>query len=145
MFPVNIPSELTQYTYGDVIYSEDYTIIYDNSVTHTHNNIITGDEYYLVFEFTINNTSNETLDYDLVGHNLRAYQDLRLLDDATYTMDDVIDGHSNIYDVDEIKPGMSAKVYAAFKLSKPGGFYTCAYDTGYMINKLLAYVSASSG
>ena len=142
LFPVNAPPEMTAYSAGDVIFNSDYTVIYDGCKDYIYNNIVSGDHYYAVFKFTIKNTSNETMDYDLVGYNMRGYQDLRLLDSATYTLNDNIDGYTNIYDIEELKPGMSAKAFVAFKTSTPGGLYTCAFDTGYITNNLLAYVSS---
>ena len=112
---------------GSEVYSKEYSIFYDGVTIYKA-------EYqgkFAVFEFTVNNTSSKTLDYALIGHEMRAYIDCELLDESSYLLDDIIDDHINIYKVDEIKPGMSAKVYVAFRTVKDTGIFSCVYDVGF--------------
>lgn len=136
---------LTSTDINSVVYSDEYEITYDGFELYTYSNMITGDETFAVFEFTINNTTDSSLDYDLVGYEMRGYCNSRLLDDATYIMDDTINGYSNVYDVESIHAGMTSRIYVAFPiLSGETGTFECFYDTGYINNETIAHVVAVS-
>ena len=140
LFNINLPDSATKE--GSTIYSDEYKVIYDGFEIYTHHDEYFGDDQYAVFKFSINNTSNTVLDYGWAGHNMRGYQNLTLLENADYTMDDNIENYINVYDVDEIKPGMTAKVYVAFEITNPEGVFSCVYDTGFIDNEILGIVNA---
>lgn len=122
---------------GSKINSEKFELVFDGCEIYKEKTI---KEKYVVFEFTINNTSNEKLDFSNVGHKMRAYWNNQLLDHATYTLNDNISGYSNIFDIDEIHAGMTAKVYIAFEVQDTKGVYECYFDIGYIRNDFIGYV-----
>lgn len=128
---------------GDKAYSDKYDIIFEGVEEHTKDSLGSEKDRYVVFKFTINNTSSGTLDYSLVGYKMRGYQDGLLLDGADYIMKDAVGEYTNVYDIEEIKPGMTAKVYVAFPLIKFGGVYECVYDAGYITSDYLCTVAGS--
>ena len=71
---------------------------------------------------------------------MRCYQNNYLTDDATYIMDDKIDDYINIFSVDEIHEGMSAKIYVAFEIPKKGGDFRMVFDDGYIVDNKIADV-----
>ncbi|GEM_PF-3816594 len=114
--------------------AKNHEIVYDGFTIHTMD--ILGDtQKYAVFMVTINNTSSESIDYSLVGYNMRAYQNNILLDDCNYVMDEVIDGYQNIFNIDDLKPGMTAKVYLSFEINSETGIFKLAFDEGYITNE----------
>lgn len=117
---------------GTVIYNEDYEIIFKGATEYVHDNIAYGPEKYIVFKFTINNTSEKALDYSHAGHKMVAYQDNYQLFDADYSLDVLVDGHSNIFGIDTIEPGMTANIYVAFSALKTDGDLYMIYDDGYI-------------
>lgn len=119
------------------IYSGDYELVYDGFEYYTAENYYT-DVYYAVFKFTMNAKSE--IDTSLFGHNMRCYQNNYLSDDATYTMDNKIDDYINIFDVDEVHEGMSAKIYIAFEIPEKGGDFRMVFDDGYIIDNKIADV-----
>ncbi len=139
LYNLNVSSTLTPT--GTTIYSDKYRLVYDNSGVYDVNGL-TETEHYSVFMFTVQNTSDQALDYDNVGHNMRGYQNLRLLDGATWAMNDNIEGYTNVFELDEIKPGMSAKIYVAFPIKDSSGVFTCVYDSGYLFSEVLGTVTA---
>ena len=113
---------------GSVIYNSDsQQIIFDGATLYSKKSYGT----YVIFEFTVNNTSSASLDYDLVGYKMTAYQGNYYLGDASFVLDSQIDGHSNVFNVDSIEPGMSAKVYVAFEKRFDWNDYYVLYDDGY--------------
>lgn len=141
IFDIDVPDSLTDK--GGTITTDKYILTYDDFEIYTYQNAAFGNQQYVVFKFSIENTTSTTLDYKMVGYNMRGYQNLTLLDDADYTMDNNIGNYINVYDVDEIKPGMTAKVYVAFKVSNTDGVFSCVYDTGYLDNEVVAIVNAA--
>ena len=127
-----------------IIYSEDYELQYKGFAEHTYNNVISGEEKYAVFEFTLNNTSDKQIDYDLAGYNMRAYRNGYLLEDPTFTLDDKIDGFSNIFNIDNIESGMSSNIYLAFEVPDFSGDYFFVYDDGYIMDKNKGSVSVKN-
>ncbi len=119
------------------IYSGDYELIYDGFEYYDTENYYT-DVVYAVFKFTIN--AKTEVDSSLVGYNMRCYQNNYLTDDATYIMDDKIDDYINIFSVDEIHEGMSAKIYVAFEIPKKGGDFRMVFDDGYIADNKIADV-----
>ena len=128
---------------GSAVYNKKYDLIYDGMEIYRHSDLL-GEEYYAVFKFTINNTSSEDIDYSLVGYNMRGYQDMCLLDGATYTMNDTVNGYTNVYSVDLIKAGLSAKIYVAYPVIENGGKFECVYDVGYIGNDPICSVFAEN-
>lgn len=122
------------------IYDGDYELFFDGMEIYQHENSFSGTTKFAVFEFTINNMSDSTLDYSLVGYEMRAYWNNLLLDSATYTMDDNINGYINVYDIGEVHAGMTAKVYVAFEITEESGVFECFYDVGYVNNERIGYV-----
>lgn len=141
LYDINLNFSLTEK--GSIVYSKDYELHYDDFLIYTHT-VLDQEREYAVFKFTINNYSDNTIDYNNVGYEMRAYHNLRLLDSADYTLNDNIDGYQNIYDVKEIKPNMSAKFYIPFETNDTHGSFICSYDTGYIVNKLLGYIYAEN-
>ena len=136
-------TSLEQTPANTVVYSGDYELTYDGFEFYTYSNMFTGDERFAVFEFTVNNTSSTSLDYDLVGYEMRGYCNSRLLDDASYILDESINGYSNVYDVESVHAGMTSRVYVAFPiLDDDSGVFECYYDAGYISNNTLAHVVA---
>ncbi len=117
---------------GAVIYDEKFEIKFQGVTDYTHSNKVYGDKSYVVFKFTINNTGESAIDYSLAGYSMSAYQNNYFLGDATYTMDDKIDGYSNIFNINSIESGMSANVYVAFESFGDGGNVYMIYDDGYI-------------
>lgn len=136
-FPFEMPKLTAE---GEEIYSEDYSIVFDGFTIYTKHG-----EKYAIFKFTVNNTTGKTIDYDHVGFDMRGYYNRRPLGDATYLLDDTIDHYTNVFDIDDIKSGMSAKVYVAFSTEVEVGCFSCAYDVGFGgMSKLLAMVHVES-
>lgn len=121
---------------GEKIYSDKYDVIYDgySFTTNSYNG-----EQYIAFEFTINNTSGEVLDYSNI-YNMRGYHNNILMDSFDYMLDDTLDGHTNIASIDNIEPGMTAKVYVAFKTESTTGDFSISYDVGYIKSEYLGAV-----
>ena len=122
---------------GTKIYSEKFELVFDGTEMYKNSFI---KEDYVIFEFTINNTSEEKLDLSNVGHEMKAYWNNQLLDSATYTLNDNINGYSNVFDVDEIHAGMTAKVYVAVEVQDTTGVFECYFDIGYIKNERIGYV-----
>ena len=125
---------------GDTIYNEKYEIIYQGYTFHTEKNIVWGDKEYVIFKYTINNTSDAVIDYNTAGHEMRAYQNGYSLGDASYSIEDSIDGYLNVFSVDSIEKGMTANVYVAFQVDNHDGNFYMAYDDGYISNDLKGFV-----
>lgn len=125
---------------GDVIYSGDYEIIFQGVTDYVYNNVVYGDQPYTVFKFTINNTGSSAIDYSTAGHKMSAYQNNYYLGDAMITLDDKIDGYSNIFNIDSIEVGMSANVYVAFDSFGDGGNLYMIYDDGYISSDYRGFV-----
>lgn len=126
---------------GEIIYKDKYELIYKGYEKYTHSNKFFGDKDYVVFKFTINNTSSETLDYSLVGYKMRGYLNNYSLGDATYTMDDKIGEFNNVYNVDDVKKGMTSNVYVAFEITDDAtGPLYMVYDAGYISSEILGSV-----
>lgn len=136
----NLAPEYLFTTVGSKIYEDKYELIFDGMEIYEYKKSSVRNEKYAVFEFTINNTSDSTLDYSLVGYSMKGYRNAQLLDDATYTMDDTINGYTNVYDIGEVHAGMTAKVYVAFEISEESGVFECLYDVGYIDSERLGYV-----
>ena len=122
---------------GSKIYSEKFELVFDG--IEIYKNEIIKDNY-VVFEFTINNTSEEKLDFSNVGHEMKAYWNNQLLDSAAYTLDDNINGYSNVFYIEDIHAGMTAKVYVAVEVQDTTGVYECYFDIGYIKNERIGYV-----
>ncbi len=141
LYDIYVPDSLTDK--GGVITTDKYTLTYDDFEIYTHQNAAFGNQLYAIFKFTIENTTSTALDYKMVGYNMRGYQNLTLLDGADYTMDDSIGNYINVYEVEEIKPGMTAKIYVPFEIRNSDGVFSCVYDTGYLDNEVVAIVNAA--
>lgn len=130
LYDVDYKKQITEE--GEKIYSGDYEIVYDGYEFFT-NSTYFGDDQYIVFKYTVNNTSSTPLDYTLVGYDMRCYQNNYITDSASYTINEKFGDYINIYDVDEIQSGMSAKIYVAFELTSKseGDNYNMIYDAGY--------------
>ncbi|MBR5425332.1 MAG: hypothetical protein IK106_02315 [Clostridiales bacterium] len=125
---------------GSTLYSDGFELVFDGFDTIKQNSYVDGKKNYAIFMFTIKNTSSDTLDCGLWGYEMRAYMNSRLLEDADYITDKIVSGHSNIYNVDEIRPGMTAKIYVCFEIPEKTGIFECYFDTGYIGKKTIAHV-----
>ena len=119
-----------------VLDSGKHGIEYKGFEMYHKDNLIYGDVAYAVFKYTLTNTSDDAWDTNLIGYKMRAYQNNYLLNDATYTLDDKIDGFINIYNVDKIESGMSANVYVAFEVDDVSEGLYMIYDAGYITSDL---------
>ena len=137
IFNVNNKYETTNI--GDAIYSGDYNIVFDGVQEYLPDDSF-SDQNYVIYKFTVINTSPSALDYSLVGYNMRGYQNNYLLNGASYTVNDKIDGYINIFDVDTIQAGMTCKLYIAFEISEVSGTHCMVYDVGYISNEVLGSV-----
>ena len=75
-----------------------------------------------------------------VGHEMKAYWNNQLLDSATYTLNDNINGYSSVFDIDEIHAGLTAKVYVTVEVQDTKGVYECYFVIGYIKNERIGYV-----
>ena len=118
---------------GTVIYqgTDGYTITYKGISYHK-----TRYHNYSLFLFEIKNVSGDSLNTSLMGYSMKAYADNYLLDDADLFLRDTINGYVNIFDVDSIEPGMTAKIYIAFETEKKPNSLYLIYDDGYITNKV---------
>ena len=115
----------------DVIYSKEYEIQFKgHQLYYDEDAWFTSD--YVVFKFRVTNKSSQELNTGLMGYDMRAYQDGTLLGDATYTLNDKVDGYINIFDVDSVAPGMSSNIYVAFEAKKKDSVWMMVYDDGYI-------------
>lgn len=124
---------------GTVVYNENYELTYDGW-EYRHEKPLNMDEDYIIVKFTVHNTSENVLQYNSVGFGIRAYVDNYLLQDPDIFKDEKIDGYLNIHDVNEIQPGMSAKVYLAFLIDKKGKTYRVIYYEGEYSQKYITDV-----
>lgn len=134
---------------GEIVYSGKYELVYDGFEFYTYTNMFSGDKVYAVFKYTLKNKGESTIDYNMVGYSMRGYINNRLIDDASYTLNDTVSGYTNVFDVDEIKPGMSSKLYIAFELETAEitnvttfESVSMTYDAGYITSEVLATVRA---
>lgn len=127
---------------GTVLNSGQRRIEYKGFEVYHTDNILFGDEAYAVFKYTLTNSSDEAWDTSLIGYDMRAYQNNYLVDDATYTLDDKIDGFINIYNVDRIETGMSANIYIAFQVEDVDSSLYMIYDAGYITSDIKGTVYA---
>ena len=117
---------------GTIIYNDKFEIKFQGATSYIHQNSVWGEQPYIVFKFTINNTGTSAIDYNLAGYKMTAYQNNYYLGDASYSIDEKIDGYSNIFNIDSIEAGMSANIYVAFDgLGETGSVYMI-YDDGYI-------------
>ena len=137
LFETNKPQSLTEA--GAVVYNEDFELVYDGFEIYEDKGVL-GNKWYAVFEYTLNNTTGATIDSHLWGYQMRGYGNNRLFEDATYTLDASINGHTNLFSVDDIRAGMSAKIYVAFEIREQTGVFECYFDIGYISNEPIAYV-----
>lgn len=136
----NLSPEYSYTEVGSKIYDQDYEVIFDGFEIYESENRYIGTEKYGVFEFTINNTSENILDYSDVGSMMKGYWNTQLLDDASWTLNETISGYTNVYSIEQIHAGMTAKVYVAFEMFGDGGVYECYFDVGYVSSKRIGYV-----
>lgn len=127
---------------GTMIFSDGYEIIYQGTSMYMYSDIFAGSLPYVIFKFRINNTGSAVLDYNLVGHEMSAYQNAYFLGDASFILDDKIDNYINIFNVDSIEPGMSANVYIAFECFEENGSFVMVYDDGYITHDIRGLVFA---
>jgi len=125
---------------GSKVYSGDFDLIFDKCEIIEEKNVVDGKRKYAVFEFSLNNTSSKTLECGLWGYQMRGYMNSSLLDEADWTIDKIVNGYSNIFNVDEVRPGMTAKIYVCFRVPDKKGTFECFFDTGYIGNETIAYV-----
>lgn len=125
-----------------IIYSDNYELTYLRAKVHEEDKAYVDDSKFLAFEFSIKNTTDKELDFSLVGYRMRAYLNNVLINDADYMIDTVIDGCINIFDVDSIKAGMSAKFYVAFPIDNLSGEAKMVFDQGYIVDDVVAVIDA---
>ena len=85
----------------------------------------------MAFKYTVVNLEDHELNYEDVGRFAMGYQDNYYMGYADFLTSATIDGYSNVFDVDSIPAGMSAKIYMAFEKKFEGGEnYYMIYDEG---------------
>lgn len=136
----NHSESFTATSSGETADLKKYSLTFDGIDTIAQK--YTWDGPWVVFKFTIKNTNSEVLDLSLVGHEMRCYQNDYLTREADYGVDDLLEGYTNIFDIREIKPDMSAKVYAAFAVKDPSGQFSMAFDDGYGFHNTAWIVNA---
>lgn len=142
MYP-NLTITRTPVRVGDIVFHEDYDIIFQGVTEYTDTNRLYGDRTYIIFKYTIHNTGKTPINYEKAGYRMKAYQNNYFIGDANYTIDEQIDGYSNIYNIDSIEPGMSANIYLAFDRMiemKNCRDYYMIYNDGYNSDKIRATV-----
>lgn len=116
--------------------AEPGTIVYDGA---SHQVIFDGISVYtkkhyrtlVAFKYTVVNLEDHELNYEDVGRFAMGYQDNYYMGYADFLTSATIDGYSNVFDVDSIPAGMSAKIYMAFEKKFEGGEnYYMIYDEG---------------
>lgn len=126
---------------GSIVYSGDYDLAFDGMKYYTKDAVF-GHEQYLICKFQIKNTSESSLNVELVGFNMQAYTDGFFNDDYDYSLEDNVDGYINIFDVNEVAPGMMANIYVAFDiLSRPENALV-QYNDGYLLSGNVCYAYA---
>ncbi len=120
---------------GTSIYNKTHTIVFDGAQKYSKQGLLKTSNY-VVFKFTVKNTGSSALDYDMVGDNMTAYRNNSYIGDADYSLNEQIDGYSNIFDIDSIQPGMISKVYVAFNDMLEGNDYYMIYDEGYITDDI---------
>ena len=123
---------------GSKIYSGDYEIVFDGFEVYEFDSKISGKTNYAMFKFTINNTSDSKINYRRVGKTMKCYWNTLLLKDPTSALSEK-NGYKNIFDIDEIHPGMTAKFYVAFEIDEENGVFECIGDTGPSANDRIVY------
>ncbi len=116
---------------GTSIYNGTHTIVFDGAQNYSKE-VLRETRNYVIFKFTVKNTGSSALDYDLVGYDMAAYRNNSYIGEAEYILDEQIDGYSDVFDIDSIQPGMSAKVYVAFESMLEGNDYYMIYNEGYI-------------
>ncbi len=112
---------------GKVIYSGDTEVVFDGFEIY-HETLYGMNNYYAMFKFTVTNNTSETIDYGSYAYYMRGYKDNIYIDHSIRC--DSINGYEDIYSVQDIKPGMSVKLYVAFDIpSDESGQYECIYDS----------------
>lgn len=129
--------EYTRYSQsGDSIFSGNYDVVYDGYDFY--------DGYggkYILFEFTIDNSKSEDIiDYSSI-YGMRLYHNNILVEDTIYPISETLNDYSDISSIGKIQPGMTAKVYVAFKFGGDSGDYSLTYDVGFVDNDVLGYVN----
>lgn len=124
---------------GSVVYSGKYELKYDGWEYHEEGRS-RNKTNYLIVKFTVTNSGDEELKYTLTGYNMRAFRDNYYVSDASYMADDKVGDYINVFDIDSIQPGMSAKLYIAIETDDVNGLYHVVFDDGYMQNDALAHV-----
>ncbi len=110
------------------VLSGNYDMFYDGTEYYTEETYW-KDTKYIIFKFTIK--AKTTVDIPS-GHYMRCYQENYLLDSADYVIDEKFDDHINIFDIDEIQEGMSAKIYIAFEVNNMSPDFMLVYvDDGF--------------
>lgn len=127
---------------GDVTELSKYTLQFDGIEIIPQEYSWSGP--WIAFKFTLNNTDSESLDLSLVGHKMRGYCNGYLTDDASYTVDNNLNGYINIFEVDEVKPGMNARVYVAFEIQETQGKFSMAFDDGYIFHNTAWMINAEN-
>lgn len=129
--------EYTRYSQpGDSIFSGNYDVVYDGYDFY--------DGYggkYILFEFTIDNSKSEDIiDYSSI-YGMRLYHNNILVEDSIYPISETLNDYLDISSIGKIQPGMTAKVYVAFKFDGDSGDYSLTYDVGFVDSDVLGYVN----
>ena len=125
----------------DIIFSDKYDVQYKGIKIYHYSNTV-SDKYYAVFKYCITNNDSEALNTSLMGYNMRAYCNNFFIGEASYALDDKVDGFINIYDINSIESGMSSNIYIAFETQKTNGNFYMIYDDGYITDHFCGTVYA---
>ena len=114
---------------NSAIYNDTHKVVFDGARQYSKD-ILGETRNYILFMFTVTNTGNTALDYNYVGFDMTAYRNNSYLGEPTTMLDEQIDGHNDICEIDSIQSGMSAKVYVAFENRLVGNDYYMIYNEG---------------
>lgn len=140
LFDVDNSKQTTEL--NESIFQGDYDVQFQGVEVHKPKNQFIEDNY-AVFKFHVTNNKEAAMDTSLMGYSMRAYQNNYYLGDASFAVDEKIDGYSNIFNVDSIEAGMSSDIYVAFALIEDTGTLYMVYDDGYITNHICGYVYTS--
>ena len=136
---INTENMKTDTNIDDVIYSDKYDVAFKGFELYEKDGAF-GGETYAVFKFNIVNNGDKSLDANLMGYEMRAYQDNFALGDAVWSLSDKVDNYLNIFDVESIEPGMSSNVYVAFEAKNRESKWHMVYDDGYILKHVCGEV-----
>ena len=116
---------------GTVVYRKnEYELVYDGAEVYSEG----LRRPFVLFEFTVNNLTDSMLEIQ-VPTDIRAYCNHRLMDYASTSPEDAVNGHVNLSgdgfmsETIEIHPGMSSQIFISYPMVEESGTFTCYFET----------------